>query len=111
MDEPNLITVLTLIALAKVINIPIRSVYSPASTQELNENPDHMYNLLNRVFYPSHNQHDDTEIQVKPIVILWWYTQTKGVTYPDIVIPLFEMDPRVSRYTEYKRLPLSGLHL
>jgi hypothetical protein len=102
MDELNLITVLTLIALAKVINIPIRSVYLSPSTEESNENPNHIYKLLNRVFYPSHNQHHNTETTPKPIVILWWCTQTRGVTYPDTVVPLFPADQHVSSY-DYKR--------
>ncbi len=89
-----------MIALAKVINIPIRSVYPTPSTQELNENSDHIYNFLNQVFYPVPNQHHDTETTVKPIVIMWWYTQTKGVTCPNTVIPLFSANQyqSVSRY-------------
>jgi hypothetical protein len=82
---------------ARVINIPIRSVYPTPSAQDPNENPNNIYKLLNRVFYPSHNQHRNTQTTPKPIVILWWYTQTKGITYPDAVVPLFSADQHVTR--------------
>ncbi len=83
--------------MAKVINIPIRSVYPTPSTQESNENPNNVYKLLNKVFCPSYKQHHNSKTTPKPIVILWWYTQTKGVTYPDTVVPLFPADQHVSR--------------
>jgi len=97
MDEPNIITVLTLIALAKVINIPIRSVYPRPSEQELDENPDHIYKLLNQVFCPPHNQHPGNETIIEPIVIMWWCTDPNRVTYCDHVIPLFPAIGHVSR--------------
>jgi hypothetical protein len=98
MDEPNIITVLTLIALTKLIYIPIRSVYPTPSRQELEENPNHISKLLDRVFYPSHKQNHDSKTTVKPIVILWLDTQTEGNhTYPDTVVPLFPADQHVSR--------------
>ncbi len=83
--------------LARVINIPIRSVYPTPSAQDPNENPNNIYKLLNRVFYPSHNQLPNTQTTPKPIIILWWYTQTEGITYPDAVVPLFPADQHVSR--------------
>lgn len=97
MDAPNIVTVLTLIALAKVIDIPIRSVYPTPPAQEFNENPDHIYKVLNQVFYPPHNQHRDNETVVNPIVILWWCNDPNGVTYCDRVIPLFPAIGYVSR--------------
>lgn len=87
---------------AKVIDIPIRSVYPNASAEELNKNANHAYNLVNRVFYPPHDQQHDTKNITNPIIILWWCTETNGVTYPDGVIPLFPMKKNVRIYIRFR---------
>ncbi len=89
MDAPNIITVLTLIALAKVINIPIRSIYPTQFKQRVNGNSGQICELLNQVFYPCHNQQCHNETMREPIIILWWCTGTNGVKYCDHVVPLF----------------------
>ncbi|CAF0970076.1 unnamed protein product [Adineta ricciae] len=88
MDVPNVITVITLISLAKLIKMPIQSVYLPISTEELTNNVDHIYKKLNRIFYPFEEQEQSKRTTYKPIIILWWRTETDTIQYPNHVIPL-----------------------
>jgi hypothetical protein len=66
------------------------------STDELNGKPYHPYHLVNRIFNPPHDQQHNIENIPNPINIIWWYSETNGVTYYDRVIPLFLIDKNVS---------------
>ena len=94
MDEPNTLTLLSLIVLAEIIQIPIQSVYPGFSAQELHDNPNHAYKHLNQVFYPSSNQNQDNKTTLKPIIILWSHDQDRDMLCP---VPLLAIDETVRR--------------
>ena len=79
---------LILISLAKLIQIPIRSIYHDGS-EENSTKKDYLWKYFNRIYYPNSDEDLHSEIVSKPIVIFWWSNKTNTGIDPDCVIPFF----------------------
>lgn len=83
MNPPNQITMLILISLAKLIRIPIQSIYHDRTKK------DFLYKNFNRIYYPNSDEVRHSEIISKPILIFWWSNKVNTGTDPDCIIPFF----------------------
>ncbi|CAF1504076.1 unnamed protein product [Adineta ricciae] len=93
MIEPNAITVLTLVSLAKLTKRPIRSVYFPRmSTEQLSLEDSSLYKKINRVFLPNADQNNESRLQRRPITILWKSEVDKNNRVSIHVLPLLQND-------------------
>lgn len=97
MNPPNPMTILILISLAQLIQIPIQSIYDDQSEEDPIRRQSLQRNF-NRIYFPKDDQYPLNRIHSSPIVIFWASTQTNTGTDPDCVIPFFPIEQHVSSH-------------